>query len=232
MNMKAIFAVMNAIFAVVKIRCENPPSLPAPPPSLPPSLPAPLPPCPPSLPAPPPSLPPLPPCISFLGTKHQNNAKDMFEDLFWFDGRGSANHYEVDDGYQEAVASLQASAPEAEANYAQVDMTKKKKNRRPPADEYAQVDKSKKTKKRPKVTMTSRKVLCHCCCTFGSTFFFFDVAQFLVWTYFSGGKAFRVIFLNLTLTPHLVLRFSLVMQRNDELFSIWFKANLFRSRGD
>ena len=59
-------------------------------------------------------------------------------------------------------------------------MTKKKKNRRPPADEYAQVDKSKKTKKRPKVTMTSRKVLCHCYCTFGSTVFFFDVAQFLV----------------------------------------------------
>ena len=58
-------------------------------------------------------------------------------------------------------------------------MTKKKKNRRPPADEYAQVDKSKKTKKRPKVTMTSRKVLCHCCFTFGSTFFF-DVAQVLV----------------------------------------------------
>ena len=150
----------------------------------------------------------------------------MFEDLFWFDGRGSANHYEVDDGYQEAAASLQASAPEAEANYAQVDMTKKKKNRRPPADEYAQVDKSKKTKKRPKVTMTSRKVLCHCCCTFGSTFIFFDVAQFLVWTYFSGGKAFRVIFLNLTLTPHLVLLFSLVMQRNDELFSIWFKSDI------
>ena len=97
----------------------------------------------------------------------------MFEDLFWFDGRGSANHYEVDDGYQEAAASFQASAPEAEANYAQVDMTKKKKNRRPPADEYAQVDKSKKTKKRPKVKMTSRKVLCRCCCTFGSTFFFF-----------------------------------------------------------
>ena len=124
----------------------------------------------PSLPPfPPPSLPPpsLPASSlpALLGTKHQNNAKDMFEDLFWFDGRGSANHYEVDDGYQEAAASLQASAPEAEANYAQVDMTKKKKNRRPPADEYAQVDKSKKTKKRPKVTMTSRKVLCHCCCT-------------------------------------------------------------------
>ena len=96
----------------------------------------------------------------------------MFEDLFWFDSRGSANHYEADDGYQEAAPSLQASAPEAEANYAQVDMTKKKKNRRPPADEYAQVDKSKKTKKRPKVTMTSRKVLCHCCCTFGGTYFF------------------------------------------------------------
>ena len=78
----------------------------------------------------------------------------MFEDLFWFDSRGSANHYEADDGYQEAAPSLQASAAEAEANYAQVDMTKKKKNRRPPADEYAQVDKSKKTKKRPKVTMT------------------------------------------------------------------------------
>ena len=159
MNMKAIFAVMNAIFAVVKIRCENPLSLPAP---LPLSL---------SL-----SLPGRGVynfTITLLGTKHQNNAKDMFEDLFWFDGRGSANHYEVDDGYQEAAASLQASAPEAEANYAQVDMTKKKKNRRLPADEYAQVDKSKKTKKRPKVTMTSRKVLCRCCCTFGSTFFFF-----------------------------------------------------------
>ena len=37
MNMKAIFAVMNAIFAVVKIRCENPPSLPDPSP-LPPPL--------------------------------------------------------------------------------------------------------------------------------------------------------------------------------------------------
>ena len=119
----------------------------------------------------------------------------MFEYLFWFDSRGSANHYEADDGYQEAVPSLQASAPEAEANYAQVDMTKKKKNRRPPADEYAQVDKSKKTKKRPKVTMTSRKVLCHYFCAFGGTYFFFfflDVVQFVVWIYFSGGKAFRL----------------------------------------
>ena len=73
----------------------------------------------------------------------------------------------------EAAQSFQASAPEAEANYAQVDMTKKKKNRRPPADEYAQVDKSKKTKKRPKVTMTSREVLSRYCCTFGGTYFFF-----------------------------------------------------------
>ena len=97
----------------------------------------------------------------------------MSKDLFWFDSRGSGNHYEADDGYQEAAPSLQASASEAEANYAQVDMTKKKKNRRPPADEYAQVDKSKKTKKRPKVTMTSREVLCHYCCTFGGTYFFF-----------------------------------------------------------
>ena len=99
--------------------------------------------------------------------------KTCLKIFFWFDSRGSANHYEADDGYQEAAQSLQASAPEAEANYAQVDMTKKKKNRRPPADEYAQVDKSKKTKKRPKVTMTSRKVLCHYCCAFGGTFFFF-----------------------------------------------------------
>ena len=79
-------------------------------------------------------------------------------------------------------------------------MTKKKKNRRPPADEYAQVDKSKKTKKRPKVTMISRKVLCHYFCAFGGTYFFFlfiyffflDVAQFVVRIYFSGGKAFRL----------------------------------------
>ena len=72
---------------------------------------------------------------------------------------GSANAYEIDDGYQavdraEAAQSLQASGAAAEANYAQVDMSKKKKNRRPPTDEYAQVDKSKKTKKQPKkVTM-------------------------------------------------------------------------------
>ena len=160
---------MNAIFAVVKIRRENPPSLPPwPSPSPPPSLSLSL------------SLSPDDEeFITLLGKKHQNNAKDMFEDLFWFDGRGSANHYEADDGYQEAAQSFQASASEAEANYAQVDMTKKKKNRRPPADEYAQVDKSKKTKKRPKVTMTSRKVLCHCCCTFGRTFFFLTLRSSL-----------------------------------------------------
>ena len=69
-----------------------------------------------------------------------------------FSGRG--NPYEIDDGYQsvsrEAAQSLQASGPAAEPNYAQVDPSKKKKNRRPPTDEYAQVDKSKKTKKTPK----------------------------------------------------------------------------------
>lgn len=75
--------------------------------------------------------------------------------MFQFDCRGSANNYEADDGYQEvsraeAAQRLQASGPNDEANYARVDMTKKKKNRPPPSDEYAQVDKSKKTKKRPK----------------------------------------------------------------------------------
>lgn len=67
---------------------------------------------------------------------------------------GSGNPYEIEDGYQsvsrEAAQSLQASGPAAEPNYAQVDLSKKKKNRRPPTDEYAQVDKSKKTKKTPK----------------------------------------------------------------------------------
>ncbi len=66
---------------------------------------------------------------------------------------GSGNPYEIEDGYQsvsrEAAQSLQASAPSAEPNYAQVDPSKKKKNRRQ-TDEYAQVDKSKKTKKTPK----------------------------------------------------------------------------------
>ncbi|XP_022793324.1 cell adhesion molecule-related/down-regulated by oncogenes-like isoform X2 [Stylophora pistillata] len=71
------------------------------------------------------------------------------------DGLDSANHYEADDGYHEvsraeAARRLQASGSDAEANYAQVDMTRKKKNRPPPPDEYAQVDKSKKTKKRQK----------------------------------------------------------------------------------
>ncbi|XP_073255597.1 cell adhesion molecule DSCAM-like isoform X2 [Porites lutea] len=63
------------------------------------------------------------------------------------------NPYELDDGYQDVSASvaaqgLQAEAgPMAEADYAQVDMSKKKRNRRPETDEYAQVDKSKKSKK-------------------------------------------------------------------------------------
>lgn len=65
---------------------------------------------------------------------------------------GSANPYEIEDGYQsvsrQAAQSLQASGPAAEPNYAQVDPSRKKKNRRPPSDEYAQVDKSKKTKKK------------------------------------------------------------------------------------
>ena len=38
-----------------------------------------------------------------------------------------------------------------EPDYAQVDMSKKKRNRRPVADEYAQVDKSKKARKPRKV---------------------------------------------------------------------------------
>ena len=38
-----------------------------------------------------------------------------------------------------------------EPDYAQVDMSKKKRNRRPVTDEYAQVDKSKKSKKPRKV---------------------------------------------------------------------------------
>ncbi|KAL9964823.1 hypothetical protein ACROYT_G028513 [Oculina patagonica] len=70
------------------------------------------------------------------------------------DELGSGNPYEIEDGYQsvsrEAAQSLQASGPVAEPNYAQVDPSKKKKNRRPPNDEYAEVDKSKKTKKTPK----------------------------------------------------------------------------------
>ena len=71
--------------------------------------------------------------------------------------RRGDNPYEVDDGYQDVSASvaaqeLQAEAgPVAEADYAQVDMSKKKRNRRPVTDEYAQVDKSKKSKKPRKV---------------------------------------------------------------------------------
>ena len=76
---------------------------------------------------------------------------------------GSANPYESEDGYhavsREAAQSLQASGPVAEPDYAQVDESRKKKNRRPASDEYAQVDKSKKTKKKKKVRMTKDK----CC---------------------------------------------------------------------
>lgn len=73
--------------------------------------------------------------------------------------RRSDNHYEPDDGYQDVSASaaargLQAEAgPMAEPDYAQVDVSKKKRNRRPVTDEYAQVDKSKKSKKPRKVYM-------------------------------------------------------------------------------
>lgn len=45
------------------------------------------------------------------------------------------------------------AGPVAEPDYAQVDMSKKGKNRRPVTDEYAQVDKSKKSKKPRKVYM-------------------------------------------------------------------------------
>ena len=75
---------------------------------------------------------------------------------------GSANHYESEEGYhsvsQEAARSLQVSGPVAEPDYAQVDQSRKKKNRMPANDEYAQVDKSKKTKKKKKkkVTMTKK----------------------------------------------------------------------------
>lgn len=70
---------------------------------------------------------------------------------------GSANPYEVEDGYhsvsREAAQSLQASGPAVEPDYALVDQSKKKKNRIPANDEYAQVDKSKQTKKKKKVRM-------------------------------------------------------------------------------
>ena len=76
-----------------------------------------------------------------------------------FSYRRGDNPYELDDGYQDVNSSgtargLQAEAgPVAEPDYAQVDMSKKKKNRRPVTDEYAQVDKSKKSKKPRKVYM-------------------------------------------------------------------------------
>ena len=76
---------------------------------------------------------------------------------------GSANHYESEDGYhsvsREAAQSLQASADAAEPDYAQVDQSRKKKNRMPANDEYAQVDKSKKMKKKKKVRLAKSK----CC---------------------------------------------------------------------
>lgn len=73
--------------------------------------------------------------------------------------RRSDNHYEPDDGYQDVSAAaaargLQAEAdPVVEPDYAQVDVSKKKRNRRPVTDEYAQVDKSKRSKKPRKVYM-------------------------------------------------------------------------------
>ena len=42
-----------------------------------------------------------------------------------------------------------------EPDYAQVDMSKKKRNRRPVTDEYSQVDKSKKSKKPRKVDIVA-----------------------------------------------------------------------------
>ena len=71
--------------------------------------------------------------------------------------RRSDNTYDPDDGYQDVSASVAArglqaeSGPMAEPDYAQVDMSKKKRNKRPVTDEYAQVDKSKKSKKPRKV---------------------------------------------------------------------------------
>ena len=70
--------------------------------------------------------------------------------------RRSGNPDEIEDGYQavtghvSAAHRLQAGGPVVEPNYAQVDVSQKKKNRRPVTDEYAQVDKTKKTKKKPK----------------------------------------------------------------------------------
>ena len=70
MNMKAIFAVMNTTLAEVKIRSEKPPSLPS---SLPPFLPSSL----------RPSLfPDDEDFYNLLGTKHQHNTEELFEDLF------------------------------------------------------------------------------------------------------------------------------------------------------
>ena len=70
-------------------------------------------------------------------------------------GTPRRNGNEIEDGYHEvssaaAARGLRASGPVVEPNYAQVDVSQKKKNRRPVTDEYAQVDRSKKTKKKPK----------------------------------------------------------------------------------
>ena len=77
---------------------------------------------------------------------------------------GSANRFESEEGYhsasQEAARSLQVSGPVAEPDYAQVDQSRKKKNRMPANDEYAQVDKSKKTKKKKKKKVTITKNKC------------------------------------------------------------------------
>ena len=61
MNMKVIFAVLNTTLAEVKIRSEKPPSLPS-------SL---------SL-----SRPDDEDFYNLLGTKHQHNTEELFEDLF------------------------------------------------------------------------------------------------------------------------------------------------------
>ena len=95
---------------------------------------------------------------------------------------GSANPYEIEDEYhsvsREAAQSLQASGPAAEPNYAQVDQSRKKKNRIPANDEYAEVDKSKKTKKKKKVRMTKDITL--------NTFFIFGNVSVLIAHCFTG----------------------------------------------
>ena len=85
--------------------------------------------------------------------------------IIWFvpSCSGSGNPYEIEDGYQsvsrEAAQSLQASGSMTEPNYAQVDKSKKKKNRRPLNDDYAEVDKSKKKKMPKKVKAQMKKMI-------------------------------------------------------------------------